>query len=243
MRPRRKKVPELEASFPNKINRKSMRFSPKDLHSLFCTSIKYHLVSLLSPWNSKTAFRSALDGTVEDSRCGGAVSNTSKFCMYGTQSQKQNGLMGFMESGGLMSIRVKGYDFFSKSCQVCEPISHMILLRAPLPYIFCRTVAYFKWLTTDYDASASCEWSMLTTGGRERERVEAVGASKRLSSIDRSLRPIDAFDRLRPIYDCFQLFPAPLKPVLLPLPPVVVEEATVVATGPLQASKELKRQS
>jgi hypothetical protein len=70
------------------------------------------------------------------------------------------------------------------------------------------------------------------------EGVEAIGASidRFESSFDRSHRSIDDDN-----YD--QLFPAPLKPVLLPLPPVVVEEATVVATGPLQASKELKRQS
>jgi hypothetical protein len=42
-----------------------------------------------------------------------------------------NGVMAFTESGGRMSIRVTGYDFFSKSCYICEPISHMILLRAP----------------------------------------------------------------------------------------------------------------
>jgi hypothetical protein len=49
-----------------------------------------------------------------------------------------------------MSIRVTGYDFiFSKSCYICEPISHIIQLRAPQCYIFFRTVAYY------YDNSSS----------------------------------------------------------------------------------------
>jgi hypothetical protein len=71
--------------------------------------------------------------------------------------------------------------------------------------------------------------------------VEAIGAS-----IDRndSHRLIVRRNRsITTVSSRFQLFPAPLKPVLLPLPPVVVEEATVVATGPLEASKEPKRQS
>jgi hypothetical protein len=52
---------------------------------------------------------------------------------------------------GRMSIRVSSYDFiFSKSCYICEPISHIILLRAPQCYIFCRTVAFYY-----YDNSSS----------------------------------------------------------------------------------------
>jgi hypothetical protein len=59
-----------------------------------------------------------------------------------------NGPMAFRKTWGRMSIRVKGYDFFSKSCYICEPISHIILLRAPQCYIFCRKASGLLLITT-----------------------------------------------------------------------------------------------
>jgi hypothetical protein len=71
--------------------------------------------------------------------------------------------MGFTESGGRMSIRVTGYDFiFSKSCYICEPISHMILLRAPQCYIFCRKASGLLLITTLPLAGAPFVSSTLT---------------------------------------------------------------------------------
>jgi hypothetical protein len=103
-----------------------------------------------------------------------------------------------------MSIRVKGYDFFSKSCQVCEPISHMILLSLHL--------LQKLWLTTAITplplASASCEWS-IAYYCRERECVCVCGSSRSFETTETTVivRPIDRQRRrrLRPIYDCFQL--------------------------------------
>jgi hypothetical protein len=105
-------------------------------------------------------------------------------------STARYGVMAFTESGGRMSIRVTGYDFFfSKSCYICEPISHIILLRAPQCYIFCRTVAFYYYDNSSSPLLVPLPWrrrgGLLLWKGSGSNR--GFHRPKRQSSFDRSI--------------------------------------------------------
>jgi hypothetical protein len=118
---------------------------------------------------------------------------TTYGCSERRRFRQLNGPMAITESGGRMSIRVTGYDFFSKSCYICVPISHMIQLRAPQCYIFCRNCGLL--LITTFPLAALCFQYLgcLEEAYYCGRVVEATGTSndRNDSHIDRS---IDAAD-------------------------------------------------
>jgi hypothetical protein len=135
-----------------------------------------------------------------------------------------------------MSIRVKGYDFFSKSCYICEPISHIIQLRAPQCYIFRRKASGLLLITTVSSSLEGCAAPIAFCGSRgsysSGYRTIAGFQGAETTVIDRSIDNDDASEWS--IYS----FPAPIEPISAC---GISRGPTGAIVGSIGAWKELKR--